>query len=186
MVKLKYLPNILTLLRLLLAGPVSFAILSEKPVWTLSLFLFAALSDALDGFIARHYGWQSRLGAMLDPMADKVLLVSAFLSLTLIKVIPVWLTLLVIGRDILIISGSFIYRWVVGTIQFKPSVLGKLCTLFQLSLIMTALISVALNYTKPVMILQPVVALFTIGSGLQYVVEWGRKGLRRARKCNRD
>ncbi len=185
-VKFQYLPNVLTIIRLLLAGPISLAILSERPVWTISLFAIAALSDALDGFLARRYGWQSRFGAMLDPMADKVLLVTAFLSLTVIKVFPLWLTLLVIGRDILIVSGSFIYRWVAGTIQFKPSMLGKLCTLFQLSLIMTALVSVALNYTKPVMILQPVVALFTMSSGLQYVVEWGRKGLRRARKFNRD
>ncbi len=181
-VKFQYLPNVLTIIRLLLAGPISLAILSERPVWIISLFGIAALSDALDGFLARRYGWQSRFGAMLDPLADKVLLVTAFLSLTVIKVFPLWLTLLVIGRDVLIVAGTFIYRWVVGSIQFKPSLLGKLCTLLQLSLIMTALVSAALNYTKPVILLQPLVALFTVGSGLQYVVEWGRKGICRARK----
>ena len=154
-------------------------------MWTISLFGIAALSDALDGFLARRYGWQSRLGAMLDPLADKVLLVSAFLSLTFIKALPLWLTLLVVGRDILIIAGTFVYHWVAGSIQFKPSRLGKLCTLLQLSLIMTALVSAALSYTKPVLILQPLVALFTIGSGLQYVVEWGKKGVRRIRRHHR-
>ncbi|WP_419835600.1 CDP-alcohol phosphatidyltransferase family protein [Endozoicomonas atrinae] len=184
-VKFQYLPNILTIIRLLLAGPITLAILSGRPVWTISLFGIAALSDALDGFLARRYGWQSRLGAMLDPLADKVLLVSAFLSLTFIKALPLWLTLLVVGRDILIIAGTFVYHWVAGSIQFKPSRLGKLCTLLQLSLIMTALVSAALSYTKPVLILQPLVALFTIGSGLQYVVEWGKKGVRRIRRHHR-
>ncbi|MGB1271919.1 MAG: CDP-alcohol phosphatidyltransferase family protein [Endozoicomonas sp.] len=176
--KLQYLPNLLTAMRLALSLPIVIAIVYQEPLVAIALFFLAALSDGLDGFLARRYGWETRVGSMLDPLADKVLLVSAFLSLSFIDLIPFWLTLLVAGRDCLIMVGAMVYRSVVGRLDFQPSRLGKLCTLFQLTLVLTAMISMALEVSEPVVFLQPVVVLFTLGSGLHYVADWSRKGWR--------
>jgi len=93
-------PNLITAFRFLLVPPVVFLLLSSRFGEALVIFAIAGFSDALDGFLAKHYGWASRLGAALDPLADKLLLVSAFIALGWLELIPVWLVVIVILRDI--------------------------------------------------------------------------------------
>ena len=183
--KLKHLPNLLTVFRLCLALPVAFAIIYKQPGIAIGLFVVAAVSDGLDGFLARRYHWQSRLGSILDPIADKLLLLATFVALTWIQILPLWLTLLVLGRDVLIVCGAALFRWQVGSYEFSPSWLGKICTLMQLSLVLTALIRLAADVNKPFILLLPLAVMFTLASGVQYVIEWGGKWWR-SRSSRKD
>ena len=99
-------PNLISVLRIFLSVPVVWMLLEQRFDIALILFAIAGVSDGLDGFLAKHYGWQSRLGGLLDPMADKILLVSSYVSLALLGLIPVWLMLLVILRDLVIVTGG--------------------------------------------------------------------------------
>jgi cardiolipin synthase len=98
-------PNLITILRILLVPPIAYLLYWGDYDIALLLFLGAGLSDALDGFLAKHYGWMSRLGGLLDPIADKALLMSSFIVLAWVDLIPVWLVVVVVLRDV-IISGS--------------------------------------------------------------------------------
>ena len=173
--KLHHLPNVLTVFRLCLALPVAWCIVNHQSDLAVGLFFMAAVSDGLDGFLARRYNWQSHLGSILDPVADKLLLMVTFIALSAIGVLPLWLTVLVIGRDLTIVCGALLYRWRVGPYQFKPSWLGKISTLIQLGLVLAALIRQALDIHQPFIVLLPLAVLFTVASGFQYVFEWGAK-----------
>ncbi|EQD59187.1 phosphatidylglycerophosphate synthase, partial [mine drainage metagenome] len=107
-------PNLLSALRLLLALPVALAIGYRDYPTALVLAALAALSDALDGFLARRFRWQSQFGAVLDPLADKLLLVSCFIALTYVGVVSLELTLLVLARDVVIVAGAIAWRVLLG------------------------------------------------------------------------
>jgi len=172
-----HLPNLLTLLRLLLVPPVAWLILSGTYGAALLLFVLAAVSDALDGFLARRFGWSSRLGALLDPLADKLLLVVSCVCLSLAGLIPGWLALLVLARDLLIVAGSFCYRWRVGSLEIRPSRLGKLSTFLQSALVSVALLQAALLPAFSV-VLKPLIVLVLLGilaSAIDYVRTWTDK-----------
>jgi len=100
------LPNIISILRIVLVLPVVWALLNNYFLWALVLFTIAGISDALDGFLAKHFHWESRLGSILDPLADKLLLIASFASLTWLGLIPVWLFWMALGRDFLIVIGG--------------------------------------------------------------------------------
>ena len=137
---MRHLPNLLTLLRLLLTLPIAWLLLSERFAAALWLFAVAGASDALDGFLARRFGWVSRVGSVLDPLADKLLLVTSYVCLGLSQVLPWWLTLLVLLRDALIVGGALVYRVLVGALQMRPSLLGKASTLAQIILVLAVLL----------------------------------------------
>jgi cardiolipin synthase (CMP-forming) len=124
--------NQLTLLRMLLVAPFVLTYLYNMYGWALALFLFAAATDMLDGLIARRTGQQTTLGAWLDPMADKLLILSMVVVLTLPSEapnrLPLWLTILVISRDVAIVMTVAVINLAVGHRTFKPSPLGKLAT----------------------------------------------------------
>ncbi|WP_044873838.1 CDP-diacylglycerol--glycerol-3-phosphate 3-phosphatidyltransferase [Pseudomonas sp. LFM046] len=171
------LPNLLTLLRLALVLPIAGLLLSDRHAQALVLFAVAGCSDALDGFLARRFGWTSRFGSLFDPLADKLLLVTSFICLTVTQVLPVWLTLVVFLRDLAILAGAGLFRALVGPAEFAPSRLGKLSTLLQMILVLSLLVELSL---APV--LAPVrgpliwlVVLVTLCSGAHYVWDWGRK-----------
>ncbi len=103
---MRHLPNLLTCLRLALVLPVAWLLLRQQYPQALWLFLLAGLSDALDGLLARRFGWTSRLGAWLDPIADKLLLVISYVCLTLNGLVPVWLTAVLLLRDLVIVGGA--------------------------------------------------------------------------------
>ncbi|MFZ6048671.1 CDP-alcohol phosphatidyltransferase family protein [Pseudomonas sp. CR3202] len=171
------LPNLLTLLRLALVLPIAGLLLSDRYVQALVLFAVAGGSDALDGFLARRYGWTSRFGSLFDPLADKLLLVTSFICLSITQLLPVWLALVIFLRDLLLLLGAGLFRMLAGPAQFTPSRLGKLSTLLQMVLVLCLLLEMSLAPAlAPVRWpLSWVVLVVTLCSGVQYIWEWGRK-----------
>lgn len=171
------LPNLLTLMRLLLSIPISLLLLGERFAPALLLFFIAGVSDALDGFLARRFGWFSRLGAMLDPLADKLLLVTAYLCLAWVEQLPWWLTLLVFARDLLIMLGAAAYRLLAGPLQWRPSLLGKCSTVAQIVLVLALLLELSLLPAFALVreALVALVALLALASATHYVWLWSGK-----------
>lgn len=122
-----YIPNLLTLLRLLLVVPVGWSIMSDFYGTALCLFLFAAISDLVDGWLARRYAWESSFGRLLDPVADKLLLVTVLVTLTFNHVLPVWACILFLGRDLVLLVAAGLYRYFIGYLTPAPTFFGKSC-----------------------------------------------------------
>lgn len=143
----------------------------------LPLFLIAGLSDGLDGFLARRYHWTSRLGAILDPIGDKLLMVSSYLILGWLEILPLWLVGLVILRDVVIMAGTVSYRFFIGVVEFEPILLSKINTVCQILLVTLTLCMLAglemLAGLQNAFIY--IVSLSTVSSGIAYVYLWGRR-----------
>jgi cardiolipin synthase len=133
---MRHLPNIICLLRIALVWPLILSLRAEDYVTTLWIFAIAAVSDGLDGYLAKRFGWTSDLGRVLDPVADKLLLVSLFLMATWLGLIPQWLTLIAVARDVMIGSGALVFMLVFGPLHGRPMWISKLNTLMQLSYLM--------------------------------------------------
>lgn len=163
-------PNILTVLRILLVPLFVIFLLREMIVYALIVFAMAGASDGLDGLIARWFDQRTVLGAYLDPLADKLLMTSAFISLAVLKALPPWLTVIVLSRDIIIIMG--IALLLLFTINFEqhPSIAGKLTTVFQLLTIFLVLLDMVIEGNFPFIdkLFWATAALTTV-SGLHYV-----------------
>lgn len=129
---MRHLPNLITLLRIALVWPTLTSLEHGDYPRTLLLLLLAAFSDALDGFLAKRYHWTSELGKVIDPMADKLLLIAVFLVATWYGLIPRWLTVVAVGRDVMIGVGALIYRLGWGPLHGRPMLSSKLNTLLQL------------------------------------------------------
>src|SRR5919106_361760 len=139
------LANWLTILRILLI-PVFITLLVYKQRGpALAIFLAAALTDLLDGYVARHRGSQSRLGAFLDPMADKMLLISSFVTLTWLRALPFWIAAVVISRDVILVVGALLIHMLGGRIYPRPTWAGKAATFFQ---IITVLLGLTARYVR--------------------------------------
>jgi len=162
--------------------PVLFYLLvSERSLAAFVVFVLAGLSDAVDGYLAKRFDWRSELGAYLDPLADKALLVTLFLVLGVLRLIPRWLVGVAIGRDLIILSGALLLRIFRGKQRFLPSMLGKVSTFFQIVLVLLVLLEAAFPY--PLFrwlgyLALLLAAIFTCLSGLDYV----RQGVRMARQ----
>ena len=128
---MRYIPNALCVLRMLLVVPVAWLLVNHQFRATLWLFAFAAATDGADGFLAKRCGWTSELGKILDPLADKILLVGVFLTLGLMELVPLWLALVAIGRDVIITAGAIAYNSLYGYPHGKPTWASKLNTLCQ-------------------------------------------------------
>lgn len=169
---LRQLPNLLCILRMVLVVPIGWLIVNSDYVPAMILFFIAGFTDLLDGFLARTFGWKSRLGGILDPIADKLLVATVFVTLTLAGASPVWLLVVVLVRDVVIISGSLAYQALVAPFEAAPTGISKLTTLLQLTYLLLALSSMALGvpqraWLEPLAIL---VAVAAIVSGIVYVV----------------
>ena len=176
---LRYLPNGLTLLRLLLAVPLGVLILRQEYGWALATGLVAGLTDALDGFFARRLGVFSRFGAALDPVADKTLITVMFLSFASVGLIPWWLALTVIARDVIIVTGALCYHWLIGPLEFSPTALSKANMFVQLLFCVLVLLSRLVPVVPDVVINAGgiVVLVIAVTSGADYVIAWTRKAL---------
>jgi cardiolipin synthase (CMP-forming) len=186
--QLRYLPNLVTCIRFILIGPILWALLKKYYPLAFYLFLVAGLSDGLDGFLARFFGWTSQFGALMDPLADKLLLMSSFMVLAYLKHIPFWLMILVIGRDTWIMGGALIYRYYVGPLNYKPVWISKLNTFFQLVLVTLLLIKLAF-YPLPQLVIQRLieaVLITTLFSFIQYTWVWARQALFYAKVLKRE
>jgi len=179
-VKLKYIPNMICVARIILVAPIVWSLLQGRYGLALGLILIAGFSDALDGFLARRFDWRTRLGGLLDPAADKLLMFAAYVTLAWIGLVPVWFSAVVVGRDIIIITGAIVYQLYVAPIHGEPTGASKLNTVLQILFVLFT-ISHAWRGQPPMLTLQLLGAgiLTTIAiSTIQYV----STGLSRARK----
>jgi cardiolipin synthase len=173
----KDIPNLISILRICITIPLIWVLLQEWYGITLVLFAIAGFSDGLDGFLAKHYGWQSRLGGYLDPLADKTLLVSCFFVLGWQGHIPYWLVAVVIFRDLLIVAGATAYHFQVSRLDAEPSLISKLNTLMQIMLVLLVVLDKGLIPLSPGFLGGVVWAAFatTVMSGVGYVWVWSRR-----------
>jgi cardiolipin synthase len=170
-------PNLITLGRILLVPVVVWAIATPGAMWiAFVLFLAAGVSDAIDGYLAKRFQMTTELGAYLDPLADKALIVSIYLSLGINGLIPRWLVILVVSRDILIVGG-IILSWLVGMpLKIKPLLVSKLNTVAQIVFACVVLGSLGFNIAADTLtlVLMGLVAILTLLSVAAYVAEWVR------------
>jgi cardiolipin synthase len=169
-------PNLITLARILLVPVVVWAIAAGAMHLAFLLFLVAAISDGVDGFLAKRFGMKTELGAYLDPLADKVMIVSIYVTLASTGVIPLWIVILVVSRDIMIV-GAIILSWLIGNpVKIKPHVVSKANTAAQI--IYAALVLALYGYgfdAEPLLTLVMVlVAVLTLLSVAFYVADWVR------------
>ncbi len=181
---LSQIPNILTLARIA-ATPVMILLLRDRAYESaLLLFILAGFTDGLDGYIAKRFNFVSRLGAILDPIADKMLIVSAYVMLALLGDIPFWLFLLVGFRDVMIVGGYMILETLEGDVQMQPSLVSKVNTFLQITLVIAVLLDKTGWFSAGLMLdlLIGAVTVTTVLSGAHYVWYWGiREESRRAR-----
>lgn len=177
-------PNLISLFRMALIAPVVYLLVAERYTATLVVFAIAGLSDLVDGFLAKRYGWHSRLGGIIDPLADKVLLIGAFVTLGYLGLVPWWLVVLAVGRDLVIMSGATAYRALIGPVTAEPTRLSKLNTLVEILYVFLVIIHA--GYDVPgasVMVVATATLVFTVAaSGIHYVVDWSRRAWVNARR----
>ena len=173
----RHIPNLITVFRILLVYPVNYFLWERRFGLALGLFLLAGLSDGVDGFLAKRYGWQSRLGSYLDPLADKLLLVSSFLSLAWMGLVPVWLTVAVVLRDAVILTGAIAYYFLLMPFEGQPHWTSKVNTFLQLLLVVSVLFSQGVRPIAdgPLFFLVLVVFATSLVSGSIYVHVWGSR-----------
>ena len=180
----RHLPNALTGMRMLLVVPLIWLIRTAHFDAALVVAACAGASDALDGFFAKRYGWQTWLGGMLDPIADKLMLIACFVTLGTIGVHPAWLTWLVVGRDVVIVAGAAVYHAFIGRVDAQPTPLSKLTTCIQITYVLTQLMQQTSWFALPPLLLSTLIvltAICTVASGLQYVLVWSLKARREYR-----
>ncbi|HEC15596.1 MAG TPA: CDP-alcohol phosphatidyltransferase family protein [Sedimenticola sp.] len=170
-------PNLISVLRMLMTFPVLWALLAERYGIALGLFALAGFSDGLDGFLAKHYGWQSRLGGLLDPLADKMLLVSSYFALGWLGLIPYWLVAIVLFRDLLIVAGATAYHFRVSRLDAEPSLMSKVNTCVQILLVLLVILNQWLVALPPWILDSLIWAVFatTVSSGVGYVWVWSHR-----------
>ncbi len=170
-------PNLICVLRMVLVWPIVNALVTDRYVLALVLVAVAGISDGLDGFLAKRFNWRSRLGGILDPLADKLLLVATFFTLTFMTLVPVWLTAVVILRDFVILSGGLFYQAVVGPLQPEPSGASKLNTAAQLFFICAVIANRGFGLPPADVLIPSGAAVFVTAtvSGLDYVLRWSVK-----------
>jgi cardiolipin synthase len=176
-----HIPNGLTLLRMLLTVPLAWLLRDGRYDLSLAIALVAGFTDALDGYLAKRFSWQSRLGGLIDPVADKLLLIACFFGLAGAGALPWWLAALVIGRDVIIVTGAVAYHNLVGPLTAEPSLLSKLTTALQIALVLATLLHLSRFAEWPEWFnlgLLAAVTLTTLGSGIDYVVRWSLKAWR--------
>ncbi|MGE4165413.1 MAG: CDP-alcohol phosphatidyltransferase family protein [Xanthobacteraceae bacterium] len=169
-------PNLITLGRILLVPVVVWAIAAGQMLAAFVLFLIAGLSDAVDGYLAKRFNMTSELGAYLDPLADKALIVSIYVTLGIAGMIPRWLVILVVSRDIMIV-GAVMLSWLIGSpLKVKPLLVSKLNTVAQIAFACLVLASLGFSFRADdvLTILMGLVAALTLLSIAAYVAEWVR------------
>jgi cardiolipin synthase (CMP-forming) len=181
---MRHIPNALSVLRMLLVAPVAWLLLDNEYRLTLGVFAVAAATDGLDGFLAKRCGWTSELGKILDPLADKILLVGVFVTLAILGVVPVWLAAVAVGRDVVITTGAILYNWLYGYPHGRPTAVSKLNTLCQILYLLVLVTAHAAGQTSEIAItvLGALVFVTTVVSGLDYVITYTRKAMDASRQ----
>jgi cardiolipin synthase len=174
---LSFLPNLLCIVRMLLVYPVAHWILQDRYADVLGLFAIAAATDALDGALAKRFGWTSELGKHLDPLADKLLLVTVFVCLSLNGLVPWLLTALVLLRDLVIVFGAITYRVLFGPLHGDPTGASKFNTLAQIVFCLAIVCAAAYPWPTDwqLTLLGALVVISTGVSGIDYVMIYARR-----------
>ena len=177
---LRWLPNAITIARLLSALPLLWLLRGQAYQAAFWLAVVAGASDALDGFLAKHFDWRSALGGMLDPLADKLLINSCFVGLWWTAHVPNWLLALIMGRDVVVLFGAWIWWRMLGAFKPTPSLLSKLTTTVQLVLAAVLLAHLAMAWFTDAALQALILAcaVLTLASGMDYVLRYGRRAWR--------
>jgi cardiolipin synthase len=172
-----WIPNAICVFRILLVGPVVWVLLQGEYSIALVLIAIAGFSDGLDGFLAKRYDWRTRLGSLLDPAADKLLLVSVFLTLTYLGWAPLWLAVTVVLRDAVIVCGAIAYQVLIAPVYGEPRRISKLNTACQLLFVLS--IITQQGYGRPpdisVLLLGAGVFYTSVISGIDYILTWSKR-----------
>jgi cardiolipin synthase len=170
-------PNLLTLARLVLVPVVAYFLIRQDYEVALPIFLVAALTDFADGYIARRFKLTSRLGAALDPIADKLSMLVTTVALAWLGLMPIWLAVAIVARDIVIVAGALAYRVAIGPLEVTPTRLSKINTFLEFALLLLVMAGAAQWIDVDAWMPTAFLAVFAtvIASGAQYVWLWGRK-----------
>jgi cardiolipin synthase (CMP-forming) len=168
------LPNFLTIGRILLVPFTVWSLLQGDFGIAFLAFSIAGITDGLDGYLARRYNLQTELGAYLDPLADKSLLVAVYVTLAVLKLIPLWLAIVVVTRDVLIIGAVLLSRYLEQPVAIKPLYISKANTVAQICLAAGVLFSLAIEFQNETLLLgaSTIVAILTVGSFTAYMQVW--------------
>ncbi len=176
-------PNVLTLARIIMTPVIVYMVLSEQAWLALALMVVAGITDMLDGAIARYFNMRTTVGAYLDPMADKIMLISLFVTLFIIEQVPLFVFLAIIFRDLIIVLGAITYEIVTHRLTMQPSFISKATTFIQIVYVVLLLLNMAIMI--PTMLLQIAMWLtfvLTCASGLHYLVSWTGKAAKQENK----
>ena len=170
-------------MRLLLVLPLVLLLLSNQYAIALTVFVIAGLSDGLDGLLAKRYGWTSRFGAIADPLADKLLMVSSYFVLCWQGELPWWLFVVILLRDLTIVGGAYTYHHLFGLEKIQPTYISKLNTFMQILLVVLVIFGLATG-TISDSVIEVVIYLVlatTVSSGAQYINFWGQRALAKSK-----
>jgi len=172
-----WLPNAISLLRIALVGPILLMILRGDFGWALALFCVAGFSDGVDGYLAKRFDWHTRLGALLDPVADKLLVAGTFITLAYAGFIPAWLAAVVVLRDVIIIGGATAYNFIVKPVQGEPTSISKINTVLELLFLVFVLSRAGFGWPDKITItiLGAAILVTVVISGVDYVWSWGKR-----------
>jgi cardiolipin synthase len=173
----RHLPNIICLARIALIWPIVVALQSGEHDLAVLLFLVAAVSDGLDGYLAKRFGWTSDFGKFIDPLADKLLLVVVFVTATWIGLVPWWLTAAAVARDVMIGLGALIFRLWFGPLKGRPTIISKINTLLQLGYLLGVMVQQAFGLLPQEILDALAVITFVtiIASGCDYLYQFTRR-----------
>lgn len=174
---LRWLPNAISLFRIALIAPILMLIVQARFELALAMFFVAGFSDGLDGWLAKRFQWHSRLGALLDPIADKLLVAGTFMVLVYTGHVPFWLAAIVILRDLIIVGGAAAYSFLVGPVEGEPTRISKLNTALELLFILSVLSRAAFQWPADIsiIVLGAAVLVTVVISGVDYVWAWTRR-----------
>ncbi len=173
---LSWLPNAISIMRIALILPILILFVNDEFGWALGLFVVAGLSDGVDGYLAKNYGWQTRLGGFLDPAGDKLLVAWSFGTLAYLGHIPVWLAVIVILRDVVIVAGSFMYHYLVRRLEGEPTRISKLNTSLEFAYLVFVMAQAGYDWPDEITttIVGAAVLVTVVVSGYDYVAGWIR------------
>lgn len=176
---MRHLPNLICLLRIALVWPVAAELARGEYLAAFGLFMLAGVSDGIDGYLAKRYNWTSELGKVLDPLADKLLLMTVFVEAAWLDLAPWWLSAAVVARDVLIGLGAIVFRLWFGPLRGRPRIVSKINTGLQLLYLVSVMLNAALLFPPREVLdaLAIVVLISTILSGVDYLTIFTRRAL---------
>jgi cardiolipin synthase len=172
-----WIPNAISLMRIVLVVPILLLILRDEYGWALALFFVAGFSDGLDGYLANRFDWTTRLGGLLDPVADKLLVAGMFITLAWVGLVPAWLAALVILRDVVIFGGAVAYNFLIEPVEGEPTRVSKLNTVLELLFLLFVLSNAAFGWPESITmtVLGAAILVTVVISGADYVWSWSRR-----------